>query len=459
MYIMYNFIIINMMLTKSQKRNLRKKQNKRTVNGKGAYNMTDLGNDLKNVAKTAVRTALTEGGGALGSVVASRLGMNASAGGGVGRTLGAKLSRIIGSGDYVIGNEVAVNALINGSRTGDVNASFASTNDVVRVRHREYIQDVVSGSVAGAFTNLGLAVNPGLAGLFPYLASIAQNFEEYKFNGLVFEFVSTTSPYNSSSAMGSVIMAMEYNPLAPPFTNKQSMENSDFAVSTRFDKNMMYGVECKQFTQNAYLVRYQTATPLTAYDTGLFQVAVQPASTFPTNSVLGELWVSYDVTLSRPRISPARYGFSHGMFTGTGSTGDWIASTNTLVSSFGTLSSTAYTNAPRPTVTIKDIIQGDVYCLTVMGYHTATAGGYGFNIALTNLTAFNIVNQHNQCFNIPTSASGSSNTCGVWYLQATGVTGSTATISLATTGAPTSGTFTIDFVITDIGNGYDVATL
>jgi hypothetical protein len=393
--------------------------------------------DIVDVAKGGIKSALEAGGSALGNHFMGGTGAT------LGKGLGNKLARLVGCGDYQLANDTAVNALIQGRGPAptDVGASFSSTADIVRIRHREYVSDVITGAVAGAFNNTAIPVNPGLVQSFPYLANIAQNFEEYRFRGLVFEFVSSTSPYLASAAMGTLVVSMEYNPVAPPFTNKPQMENSDYAVSARFDRNLMYGVECKQFTQNSYLTRYQTATPLTAYDSGLFQVATVPGSTFPVNSVVGELWVSYDVELSRPRISPARFGLVHYAYGSVNGLG--VYPTPVLRAEYGTLAG-AFFNAASPNqITIPDVIAGDIYQISVTSSGFATLP---LNIgSVIGLTPFNILigGSSNQCVS---TAGG--NAMSVFYYTATGPTGTNASF---TVGGATM--VTVDLVITDLGNG------
>lgn len=440
------------------RRNNRKKNNVGTaLVGSGDYTLKDLTDKVKQIARDTTRAALRAGGGAAGGVVASRLGLPPSLGSKMGTDLGAKLSRIIGAGDYTVTNEVAVNALIKGATpSGDVNASFMGRSDGVRIRHREFIQDVTTGSTAGGFSNTALNINPGLSSITPYLASIAQNFEEYTINGMVFEYVSTTSPFNSSSAMGSIIMAMEYNPVSPAFTNKQQMENSDFAVSARFDKNMMYGVECDRFPQNAYMVRYAAASNLINYDCGLLNIACAPSSTFPVNSVVGELWVSYDITLRRPRISPARYGFCHGICNTNDVTSGNHTVTNTacsLVSAVGSLSNVSVTASPSlATFVMKlyNLSNGDIFLINI-GSSSSAEGIYTPSLTFTNTSAFNMLQSGNSYSSISIYSKGSV----YWALvQYTGSTGGSAQLTFSQSAQSAVGNYLCDILVTNMGNGF-----
>jgi len=320
------------------------------MSGSGAYSMKDVRAALKPV----VREALANGGAAIGGMVAGPTGMA------FGKELGAKFSRLIGSGDYE--TNTSVNALIR-PPGGLASAAFAPDQDMVRIRRREFLTDVLAPSVAGTFTNTTYSINPGLRTTFPFLSQISDNYEEYCFDGLVFEFISSASPYVAGSALGTIVAAMEYNSSAPPFPTKYQMENSANAISTRLDKNLMYGVECAKGAnaQNCYYVRNGSSVlPLTTTDLGLFQLAVAPSTSVPASSVLGELWVSYDVLLKRPVLNTGRYGLYHGVF-GTGSIANpfgttVVVQTNNGIANFRRVTST--------TITYADAVPGDQWVFT-----------------------------------------------------------------------------------------------
>lgn len=258
---------------------------------------------LMSQLKSIVKVGLREGMSAAGGVAGTYLG-NPNGGRKVGKKLAARLSKLVGTGDYASNSsELAMNSLIKPG----VNqyATFGDNTSCVRIQHREYVKDIFAGD-AGTFSSTSIAVNPGLRASFPYLSGLAQNFEEYRLNGMVFEIVSTTSPYNATSAMGSTIVAMQYNAASSPFTSKAQMENSDFAISARLDKSVMYGIECKDLANNNLFIRsadVSSSVPLTSTDVGLLQIALQTGTGIPSGSVIGELWVSYDIDLMRPHIS------------------------------------------------------------------------------------------------------------------------------------------------------------
>lgn len=301
-------------------------------------------------------------GGALGGLAGSRLG-SASGGAKVGRTLAAKLSRMFGCGDYVVNESPVSNSLLKGG--GNAYATFGNNGQSTRIQHREYLFDLSQGAVAGAFSNTSFQINPGLLASFPYLAPIASNFEEYRINGLVFEFISTTSPYFAGGAMGSVVMAMQYNPTSPSFSSKVQMENSDFAISARPDQSMVYGVECAMNTQNMYLIRQGGSTaPLTATDLGIMQIAVQ--SPIAAGVVLGEVWVSYDIELLRPKAQVAGAGWVH--MNGTGGAVGAYAALSSTQAAFGSLTGVSYvsTGSGVATVTLPALPANTCISVTIL---------------------------------------------------------------------------------------------
>lgn len=270
-----------------------------------------IGAAVAKSLKPMIKSALINSGGYLGGAGATALGIpgSAPAMNGVGRALGARISRLIGSGDYAA-NTVSANSLIH-SKGLSPQASFGGGLGSLRIKHREFIGDVSTSATAGAFSNNVYPINAGLSNTFPFLSSIATNYDQYLFHGLVFEFVSTTAG-TASGAMGSIVLSADYNPNATAYQNKHVMENSGYAVSTRLDGSAMYGIECAKtdIPNQGYLVRNTSGVAdLGNYDMGTFQVATVPSTGFAASSTVGELWVTYDVELRRPSLSPNRYGY------------------------------------------------------------------------------------------------------------------------------------------------------
>jgi len=355
-------------LTKTKTQKARARANKRAprIVGQGSYDFQKFINPMRQALKPVIQDALVKGGGALGSL------SNVPGGAAMGAKMGRRISKLIGSGDYTT-NEVSVNSLINPGRSALPSSSFGDDGTTIRFKRREFIGDVLTGGVAGVFTNNSYYINPGLPSTFPFLSQLAANYEEYCFDGLVFEFVTSASPYISTSALGTVIASMEYNASSPSFASKFTMENSSAAVSTRLDKSLMYGVECAvgSNVQNCYYVRDGTSVlPLTSTDLGIFQLAIAPGAGVPASSVVGELWVTYDVCLKRPVMNPSRVGAM--TYAGTAASATAPAGTKTSLVTTGRLSGSSFaTTVASSAVLVLNGLVGDVVQVTV--YHVGTS--------------------------------------------------------------------------------------
>lgn len=205
------------------------------------------------------------------------------------------VARITGFGDYSINS--------NSISMGQSVPTFHQGGDGVRICHREFLTDV-TGSVA--FTLNSYAIQPGLSSSFPWLASVTTNFEEYQMLGLVYEYrpSSGSAVSSASSALGVVVLATNYDVLDDVFPNKQAMESYEFSTSQVPFSQCIHAVECAP-RSNVLTNLYTRGSSIPAgadqrmYDIGLFQIAT---SGMQSPYVIGELWVSYDILLKKPRI-------------------------------------------------------------------------------------------------------------------------------------------------------------
>lgn len=184
------------------------------------------------------------------------------------------------------------------------------------IRHREYIGDMPSSV---AFQNYIFTLNPGLNQTFPWLASLAENFEEWVPRGIIFEYKTTSSDSvvstNANAGLGTVIMATEYNPYNGAFGNKQQMENYEFAKSCKPSVSMLHAVECSKYKNpmGSYFIRtgdVPSGQDKRLYDLGDFQIAAVGMQS--NNTVIGELWCSYEIELRKPRIPAGIAGRDNG---------------------------------------------------------------------------------------------------------------------------------------------------
>lgn len=256
------------------------------LSGRGAYTYAKPG-PWGRVGRAVGGLVGAKYGGPLGSAVGSKLGSYAH-----------YIGRIFGSGDYVTNAEqVKHNTLVNDAQV----PSFASGRNVVKIRHREFLGDVISSATAGAFRITNYAINPGLPQSFPWLANVCSaSFQQYRINGMVFEFrsMSADALNSTNTALGSVVMATDYDSKDVAFTSKQQMENSEFGVSCKPSSCMIHGIECAR-TQTSVSEQYirgfevPSGADIRLYDMGRFSIATVGCQGTSVN--LGELWVSYDI--------------------------------------------------------------------------------------------------------------------------------------------------------------------
>jgi hypothetical protein len=253
------------------------------------------GNKKGRVKPTVIGQALRTAGGLAGAY----FGMP-----GLGRQMGAGISRVFGQGDYVV-NSPSYNTLISGGVP-----AFSPLNSGFRIKHREYIQDIQSST---AFSSTNFQINPGLQNLFPWLSSIAINFEEYRIHGMVIYLnsLSATAVGSTNTALGLWGCVTQYDPSEPAFTNKQQCENYVGCQTTVPSCSVIHGIECKPDANvlNKYFVRsgdILSDEDLKFYDIGFLQIFSQGAQ---AASNVGEMWISYDIEFFKPRLPVGNQSF------------------------------------------------------------------------------------------------------------------------------------------------------
>jgi hypothetical protein len=223
-----------------------------------------------------------------------------SALGDIGQIAGNAFSKFFGWGAY---KEIKQNSLID-TTTGQQVPFMHSTDDSFRFTNREYIGDIsANGNV---FTARTFPVNPGMEVTFPFVSTIANNFSQYRFDGLIFEFKSTSATAlvnGTNTAMGSVILVANYNANEPPSTTKAQALNSMWSVDGKPSDDIILPIECapdETTVPNKYVRDTGVTGDLRLND--LANVSVHTAG-FPGANVIGELWVSYDVVFMKPILS------------------------------------------------------------------------------------------------------------------------------------------------------------
>lgn len=230
---------------------------------------------------------------------------------------GADFSRnYMGWGDYTSTNQIMGNS-DGGDSQQQISVNPMNNTGDVYLSHTEFVQNVTAtagGAGSSTFSIVKFQLNPGLSATFPFLAQIAQNFELYDFEGLIFQFkpTSTNSSNTSNIGLGKVIMCTRYDPDSPDFINSVEMENYDYAQSAKPTCGMHHGVETAQSQQSVNMMYTRTGISNKSKvftDIGSFFVATEgiPFAAAGT-AVIGELWVSYRIRLSRAKLYSSQLG-------------------------------------------------------------------------------------------------------------------------------------------------------
>jgi hypothetical protein len=218
--------------------------------------------------------------------------VGSAVGGWVGDMAVKAIKSITGFGDY----KVSRNSLVNSNQI----PQFSINSRSVLVRHREYVGNVVSPGPA--FTTTTFLINPTTS-LFPWLSELANSFEQFRLHGMVVEFKSTSADAISATntALGSVILATQYNVNSPPFSTQQQMEAYDFVTSCKPSESMIHPIECAVSPGGVAEFYVDTGyggdSRLSFLGATILATVGQQAA-----STLGELWVSYDIELLKPKI-------------------------------------------------------------------------------------------------------------------------------------------------------------
>lgn len=306
----------------------------------------------------ALRVLGGYGGGLAGSMFGAP-SMGAAAGTG----LGAVLSRWLGQGDY----SVRSNSLVASLRPdGSIPAMHRNDQSVI-VRHKEYVGELRGGQ--DFKVQYRYPLNPGVYSTFPWLHTVAAQYTEYRIKGMIFHYVPTSgmSVASANTALGSVMFQTSYRATEEPPANKIEMMNEYWASEGRPCDEIVHPIECDP-RENPFNIQYVRTNPLEAnenilmYDLGVTTVATTGQQQL--NGVLGDIWISYEIELKKPRL--------------TGITNE---STKTLA----LLTSTGVTQAsPLGSYTLLSSIEGVTASGNVFTFPANFAGEYIMSYAFTS---------------------------------------------------------------------------
>lgn len=272
-------------------------------------------------------------GALLGGAIGTKFGQP-KAGAWLGNLAQTGLSKLFGRGDYeVVSPDKPVNGNSLISPAKQVPIMNTDTMGAIRISHREFLTDV-QGNTGTNTQSYRFTLNPGDSRTFPWLSNLSSSFEQWKLLGLCFEFKSTcgNAVSSSNSALGTVCVATQYDALSTPFGAKTDILNHFWSGSAKPSLDQLHCVECEPSqtptaplyirnqgqlgkvlggedeigwaingggvpTSMAY-VTFQEAFDARLYDHGRFEMLITGQQ---AQFNVGELWVSYDMLLLKPR--------------------------------------------------------------------------------------------------------------------------------------------------------------
>jgi hypothetical protein len=345
-------------------------------------NLSQRVTKLENKTGSSSQNALKDAGSLLG-------GLFGPMGSKLGGLAGGAVSSLLGHGDYTVKN----NSIMTSSQ--GVPSFNNSSGRWTEISHREYLFDVISPAASPAWGIVAtIDMNPGISTSFPWLAAIANNYDEWCFDGCVVCYESTSGSITTTQALGSVQIASQYDVLDAVFSSQLEMLESEFATSEAPDTSFCHPIECNP-RDDPMFRQYVRAGPvpttaLQLYDLCKTSVAVQGVSLAGVN--LGKVWITYKIRLGKPKLfggmlaKGSLYYFSQ--FQPTNDETNIFGTDNpnnvaTRSSGNGNLAVTFQTN----TIRLPPFIQTGKFLFVLKCTGTSAATSYSFNPVLVNCTS------------------------------------------------------------------------
>jgi hypothetical protein len=201
------------------------------------------------------------------------------------------------SGLELVGRPATLSApvLMSRSARGSGPARMNRTANGITICHREYFADIV-GPASASFAASSYPVNPGVGTLFPWLSSIATQFEKYRFRSLRFEYLARCATSNA----GTLILAVDMDASDPiPATKSQVCSYRSFLDIVPWE-SASFNVPTADLNRICYVRGGNiSGTDIKLYDVANLMICTQGCAT----AALGEAFVEYDVELLTPQAS------------------------------------------------------------------------------------------------------------------------------------------------------------
>jgi hypothetical protein len=232
----------------------------------------------------------------LGSNIGSKLG------GWIGGKLEGFVRKIFGSGDYAVsdgGIQVEQNSLVAGS---GVPAMHGDNSGASEYMFHEFLGNI---PMTQDYTVNSYPIDPTQAATFPWLRTIANNYQQWELVGCMFilRSLSSNTAVAPTQGLGTIMGSVRYDVNSEPPLSKVEILNSVFSSSGKPSENQVLPIECKasQTIVHPLKVRLPGAAPddLQFYQMGWLDIATEGAPNDYTDAA--ELHIIYHMRLYKPR--------------------------------------------------------------------------------------------------------------------------------------------------------------
>lgn len=180
---------------------------------------------------------------------------------------------------------------------------FGNKNSIV-IQETEYIGEVTSSSTSFKVLS-SYPINPGQAQTFPWLSTIAQNYEKYEFLALQWIYKPEVSQYATNGQTGKILLSVDYDASDAPPQNKMEMEDVVPHADSMPYQQLKLNCKPSEMHKNSDAKYIRNGglpgnSDIKTYDAGNLFVGSSGIAT--SSGVLGELHVKYIVKLSIPIV-------------------------------------------------------------------------------------------------------------------------------------------------------------
>lgn len=243
---------------------------------------------------------------------------------------------------------------------GRTSSSVRSKRDMI-IEESEYIAEVTVANEPN-FNVVSYPINPGNSTTFPWLSTIAKQFEKYSFERLCFVYKKEVSEYATNGQTGKVIMSVDYDASDPAPATKQQMEDTVPHADAMPCESFALQLDVRDLKPNATDAKYVRSgglpgnSDIKTYDLGNLSVATVGQT---SNAVVGELHVVYRVRLIKPVLENLAG-----------------APTNYSVSAYSTSANTALTTSAGAVLDFVTVQFNGLGIVDAAGQYTPPPGNY-----------------------------------------------------------------------------------